>query len=316
LRRVGLRPGERTIAAILQRGDEAITPLLALALETETLKEAEPASLGPLHALRLIGELRPVEAAEPILRHLPVQGDDQPTQASFLWAQEAPQIVARIGADALPIVLGVADDLDAPPLQRGAAFATLGFLATTTPELRDQIVVELRTRLSRETDATVKGYIVATLAQLQARDAYDEIMDAYKTRSVDRSVMSAADARQLLLGTQPQRQLDCALHTLDERYAQHGPYSEEQQRAMAEAARNSGYYSKRGDWERMCSRSSIPITSTTSRERSYTAARSRCTAPARRSTAAGSATTPVDRAAMPPRPDAAHRRAYARQAPP
>jgi hypothetical protein len=55
-------------------------------------------------------------------------------------------------------------------------------------------------------------------------------MAAYRAKRVDREVISAADARQELLGTQSQRQLECALHTLDERYEQHGPYSEEQRR--------------------------------------------------------------------------------------
>ncbi len=241
LRRVGLRPSARTIEAIVARGAEAVGPLLELALDVDALMGAEPGGLGPVHALRILGELRPVEAAEPILRRLPLPVVEQPPQAAFLWAQEAPQIVANFGAEVLPVVLGVAGDMDAAPLQRGAAFATLGFLATTTPELRDQIIAELRTRLANEPDLTAKGYIVATLAQLKARDAYDEIMALYRNKAVDKSVMPAADARQLLLGTQSQRQLDCALHTLEERYEQHGPYSEEQQRAMAELARSQGY---------------------------------------------------------------------------
>jgi hypothetical protein len=236
LRRVGLRPSDRTIEAILERGADAIAPLTELALDTDALLEAEPASLGPVHALRLLGELKPVEATTPLLRRLPLPVQDEPTQGAFLWSQETPQIIANFGAEALPAVLEIANDLEAPALQRGSAFATLGFLATTTPDLREQIIAVLRERLSSDPDSTTRGYIVATLAQLNAREAYAEIMDAYKEKRVDRGVMSAADARQLLLGAQPQRQLECALHTLAERYEQHGPYSEEQQRAMAEAA--------------------------------------------------------------------------------
>lgn len=240
LSRVGLRPSDRTVEAILERGADAIAPLTELALSTETLMEAEPASLGPIHALRLLGELKPVEVAAPLLRRLPLPVEEQPTQAAFLWSQEAPQIVANLGPEVLPVVLEIANDLEAPALQRGSAFATLGFLATTTPDLRDEIIAVLRERLGSEPDPTARGYIVATLAQLNAHAAYNEIMDAYKEKRVDRSVMSAADARQLLLGTQTQRQLDCALHSLAERYEQHGPYSEEQQRAMAEAQQRYG----------------------------------------------------------------------------
>jgi hypothetical protein len=241
LRKVGLRPSERTINAILERGDDAIEPLLAMALDTEALVQAEPASLGPVHALRLLGEFQPSEAAEPILRRLPLPLDEKPTQAGFIWAQEAPQIVARFGSAALPAILRIADDQDAPPRQRGAAYAALSFLATTTPDVRDQVVAELRARFSRETDSIAKGYLVAAIAQLKVRDAYNEIMDAYRTKSVDRDVISAAEARQLLLGSEIEAQLKCALHSLAERYEQHGPYSEEQQRAMAEMARNAGY---------------------------------------------------------------------------
>lgn len=237
LRRVGLQPDERLIASILEQGENAIQPLLDLALDTAALNEPEPASLGPLHALRLLGELKPIDAAAPLLNALPLPTTEQPTQGAFLWAQEVPQIVANFGPRVLLIALRLAAEPAAPPLQRGAAAATLGFLAAVEPELRSQIITGLRERLREESDPTARGYIVATLAQLRASDAYSEIMAAYAAKNVDRSVMPAADARQLLLGSTGQRQLDCALHTLPERYEQHGPYSEEQQRAMAEMAR-------------------------------------------------------------------------------
>ena len=237
LRKAGLRPSQRMIATILERGDEVIEPLLDLALNTELLTEAEPASLGPVHALRLLGEIKPGTAAEPILRRIPLPFSEQSTQAEFIWSQEAPQIVARLGAEALAASLRVADDLDAPQQQRGAGYAALSYLAKTTPELYDQIVAELRARLSSEADKTAKGYLIASLAQLRARDAYAEVMEAFRAKTVDREIISAADARQLLLGSEMEAQLTCALHTLDERYEQHGPYSEEQQRVMAELAR-------------------------------------------------------------------------------
>lgn len=240
LGRVGLRPSDEMVASIVGRGDEAIAPLLNLALETTTLDEAEPASLGPLHALRLLGELKPTDAARQILERLPLPMNERPTQGAFLWSQEAPQIVAAFGADVLPIVLQIADDPETPPLRRGAAYATLGYLAVTAPDHRDAIVAALHAHLAGETDSSALGYLVAALAQLGARPAYSEIMAAYREKRVDRSIMSAADARQMLLGSTSQRQLDCARHTLAERYEQHGPYSEEQQRAMAEMVRQQG----------------------------------------------------------------------------
>ena len=50
-------------------------------------------------------------------------------------------------------------------------------------------------------------------------------MEAFRNKRIDRRIISAADARQLILSPQKEpRQIDCALHTLTERYEQHGPY--------------------------------------------------------------------------------------------
>jgi len=234
LRRVGVRPSQRTIDAILQRGDEAVPPLLELALDMDALRQDEPASLGPLHALRLLGELKPAEAAEAILAQFPLQITGQPGQGAYLWIQEAPQIVARFGAGILPLLTRLAGDEQAPALRRAAAYAALEYLAVTEPAERDAAVAVLRKRLSEETDDTARAYIVNALAQLQVRDVYADVMQLYRDKRVDRQFISAADARQLLLGGRGTRQVDCALHTLDERYEQHGPFTPEQQQAMAE----------------------------------------------------------------------------------
>ena len=237
LRRVGVRPSQRTIDAILERGDDAVPPLLELTLDMDALRGDEPASLGPVHALRLLGELKPAEAARPILEQFPLQISGEPGQGAYLWIQEAPQIVARFGAEILPLLTELAEDAEAPALRRAAAYAALEYLAVTEPSERDAAVELLRSRLNQESDDTARAYIVNALAQLQVRDAYAEVMQLFREKRVDREFISAADARQLLLGGRGARQIECALHTLDERYAQHGPFTPEQQQEMAEAAR-------------------------------------------------------------------------------
>ncbi len=237
LRSVGLRPPDQLVEQILARGDEAVAPLLELALDTERLGGEEPGSLGPIHALRLLGELRPLEMAEPLLRALPLLVELQPAQALFLWQQEMPQIVARLGADALPTLLALIDDEAADPEQRGAAVETLGYLGATTPELRSELADLLRSRWTTITEPTVRGYMVEALGELGAKDMYAPIMAAYREGAVAREVVTAAEARQLLLGGSKDSRTNCANHTLAERYEQHGPYSEEQRRAMAEMQR-------------------------------------------------------------------------------
>lgn len=236
LRRVGVRPSQRTLEAIVEHGDEAVPPLLDLALDMNALVQPEPASLGPVHALRLLGEFKPVDAAGSILRQFPLQIVGQPGQGAYLWIQEAPQIVARFGGAILPLLAEMAHDEEAPALRRAAAYSTLGYLVATDPLQRDAAVGVLRERLNTEPDDPARAYIVNALAQLQVRDMYADVMQLYRDKRVDREFISAADARQLILGGRGARQLDCALHTLDERYEQHGPYTPEQQQAMAEAA--------------------------------------------------------------------------------
>jgi hypothetical protein len=237
LRSVGLRPNQRLVEQILARGQEAMAPLLELALDTAALSGSEPTSLGPLHALRLLGELRPIEAAEPLLRQVVLPDDMRPTQAVVLWEEEVPQVVARFGPEVFSIALRIADDETASASVRGAAFETLAFLAATAPSLRDQIIGELRTRLKQAHDPAIKGYVVSALAEVGARETYTEVMDAYRTGSVDREIISAASARQMLLGGPAGRRINCATHTLMERYEHHGPYTEEEQQAMAEMVR-------------------------------------------------------------------------------
>jgi ribosomal protein L18 len=236
-RLVVFRSLKHITAQIVERGAEAVAPLLHMALDTSTLGQEEPLSLGPVHALRLLGELRALETAEPLLRKLPLPGDLPPTQAVYVWEQEVPQIVARLGAEVLPVVLDIADDEAASAEQRGAAIETLSYLSATTPDLRDEILAQLRRRFQDANNPTLRAYIVQALAELGAKDMYAPIMAAYRDGSVDRDIISAATARQVLLGSDKQRRIDCANHTLAERYEQLGPYSEEQRRAMAEMQR-------------------------------------------------------------------------------
>jgi hypothetical protein len=226
----------------VERGADAVAPLLELALDTPTLGKEEPASLGPVHALRLLGEVRSLAAAEPLLRGLPLPPDLPPTQAVYLWEQEVPQIVAHLGAEVLPIALSIADDDTANIDQRGAALETLGYLSVTAPDLRDKIIRELRSRFEHTTEPTLRAYTVQALADVGAKEMYAPVMAAYREGRINRDIITAADARQMLLGTNKNRRVDCAIHSLPERYEQHGPYSEEQQRAMAEMQRMMNEY--------------------------------------------------------------------------
>jgi hypothetical protein len=236
LRRAGLRPSDRLIGEIREGGADAILPLLELAGDTALLAGPEPAALAPLHALRLLAEHPAIDAAvvERLLTALPLADPEPGAQASFVWRQDLPQILGRAGRDALVPAATILRDVEAAPDRRAAAVETLAYATGIDEALRPEVVTLLRDSLSTEGDPYVGGYLVDALANLGAADAYAEVMSAYRRGAVDKAIVSAADARRRLLGRTPSTGLKCVAHTLDERYVQHGPFTEEQRKAMVD----------------------------------------------------------------------------------
>lgn len=237
LRRAGLRPSERQWAIIREAGPAAVPFLLELALDDATLVGSEPAAFGPVHALRLLGELPAPEPTviERLLQVKPLPEEALDKEAPYIWQRDLPQIIGRWGRasyePARQLLLDTAADAD----QRGLAAETLGFAVEIDGELREEVVALLRDRLLAEEDPYVMAMVVAMLGHLGVSEAYADVMAAYRRGAVDKTVISAADARQLLLNPPvARRRLQCVHHTLTERYDQHGPYSDEQRQAMAE----------------------------------------------------------------------------------
>ncbi|MCG8349141.1 MAG: hypothetical protein MI924_15330 [Chloroflexales bacterium] len=222
LRRAGLRPSERLVQSILEYGDAAREALLELATDTLALQEDEPIGWGPLHALRLLGEIPDQSIIIPLLSRLPLQVAGQDDYPSHTWANEAPQIVGRCGAAAAPILWSFADDAMQLLASRGAALHGLTYVATTAPELREDIITEARNRLAQETNPEMAAYLVLLLGELGVSAAYAEIMAAYREGRIDREIIPPADARQLLLG-EGNPHLGCVGRSFWERYDLHGP---------------------------------------------------------------------------------------------
>jgi len=71
-------------------------------------------------------------------------------------------------------------------------------------------------------DMVVRTNAVAGLTGLGSAEDYQEIMALYRGSTINKGVVSASTARQLLLGG-GEKTLTCTTHTLAERYEQHGP---------------------------------------------------------------------------------------------
>jgi hypothetical protein len=224
LNRVGLRPDERLTHQILDRGAAARNALLALATDIPALHAEMPACLGPLHALRLLGELPDPAIIEPLLACLPVPVIDSETDIpASLYASEVLQIIGRVGAVAVPALWALADDEAQAEPVRGAAINALVYVATYAPDVRDAVIAQARDRLAREdlADIVIAGTVIL-LAELGDAPSYKAVMAAYRAGRADQRLMPAAVARQQLLGGGAQSRT-CVNHSLWERYDSHGP---------------------------------------------------------------------------------------------
>ncbi|GAB4447512.1 MAG: hypothetical protein OHK0015_51650 [Chloroflexi bacterium OHK40] len=223
LSRVGLRPDARLVERIVAHGADGRRALLTLATSVAALHDELPAALGPLHALRLLGELPDVEIIGPLLAVLPVPIRHREDVPPRLYGTEVLQIIGRIGAPAVPVLWAHADDPATSEMARSAAISALSYVATRAPELREEVLAEARRRLEHETDMARTTGLVTVLAELGDAESYRAVMAAYRAGRVDQRQAPAATARQFLLGG-GRRDLNCVNHPLFERYDHHGPH--------------------------------------------------------------------------------------------
>src|SRR6185369_14804931 len=176
----GPRPNEHLVRHILQAGAAALQPLLALALEIDLLHEDVPDCYGPLHALRLLGELRSTEIIAPLLRVFPIELAYPDEQLPPEWAGEAAQMIGRLGGAAAEPLWAIIDDPDWETTGRGMACAALDYATIVAPEIRDAVVAGLRERLSRSEDRRMTSHLIWALGRLGIESAYKDVMDLFR----------------------------------------------------------------------------------------------------------------------------------------
>lgn len=223
LKRAGLRPTEQLVERIQAYDSAARDALLRLATDKTSLREPAPVCWGPVHALRLLGEMPDPTIITPLLDTVPVEVYTRGDAAEY-WASEVLEIIATCGAAAIPVIWSYADDTSHTERSRGAAVQALVLVVVHATEARESVVVETRTRLATCDDPLMGAFLVNTLAQLGVAEAYQEVMVAYREGRVDTEVMPAATARQLLLSGKADMSLH---HTFWERYTIDGPFAEE-----------------------------------------------------------------------------------------
>lgn len=162
--------------------------------------EDNPGVWAPFHALKVLGVLGPLAAAEPLLECLDWDDD---------WFQdELPEVYAAIGPEAVPILHACLVDASHGLRGRAAASSALAAIAKRHDSARAAIVTLLTAFLDRpEADAsadeeTISTDVIVDLSDLGDRSAYDAIRRAFAEDRVNPRVIGLEDV-QIDFGMRP-----------------------------------------------------------------------------------------------------------------
>jgi uncharacterized protein DUF1186 len=182
----------------LGMGPEYIPELIQIATDEHlNLAAAESTEVwAPLHAWRALGQLRAVEAVEPLLELFDrLEYDD--------WVhEELPVVFALIGPAALPTLAAYLADLSHTDSSRISAIRSIEEIGKKWPDARDEALGMLEERLERfeENESDVNAFLVEALVELGAKEAAPLIERAFAEGFVDPMVMGDWEDVQTELG--------------------------------------------------------------------------------------------------------------------
>ncbi len=193
-----MKPDEWPDYRELGIGPEHIPDLIRMATDEE-LNEADSESRevwAPIHAWRALGQLRAVEAVEPLLGLFDrLEYDD--------WVnEELPDVFGMVGPAALPALAEYIADLSHNDSSRISAIAGIENIGKRWPDAKGESITLLEERLKQfeENEPDVNGFIVEALVELGAREAAPVIERAFDEGYVDPIVMGDWDDVQVELG--------------------------------------------------------------------------------------------------------------------
>jgi hypothetical protein len=179
-------------------GPEQLPELIQMATD-EALNVAASGSAqvwAPVHAWRALGQLRAVEAVEPLLELFDRLEDDD-------WVhEELPAVFALIGPAALPPLAAYLAALWHTDSSLMSAIASIEKIGKQWPDARDEALAILEERLERfeENEPEVNAFLVEALVELGAKEAAPLIERAFAERYVDPMVMGNWEDVQVELG--------------------------------------------------------------------------------------------------------------------
>ncbi len=169
-----------------------------------------PETYAQVHAWRALAQLRAPEAVEPLLDLLAAQENDEDWND---WvSEEVPTALGRIGPGIIPATVAWLErrgqQEHAPCYYANALVEVARRYNETRPEVIAQLCRVLDTAVVN--NASLNGYVVGNLVDLNAVEAWPTIERAFATGNVDESIRGdEPEAKyQLGLGPKPPRQYD------------------------------------------------------------------------------------------------------------
>lgn len=221
LRQAGAKPPAELLTSIRNLGADAVPALIAMVTdprEYEIVEGDEDNRTGwaPYTAIKMLGEMHPEEAFEPLLSL--IDWDDYDFLPDVL-----PAALGQYGPQALDRLTPVLTDTTKTVWAQGYALDAMVEIAIGHPEHRDEIVAVMIGELdidkpdNEDTDL-LNAFLVDALTHLHAREALPSIIRAYEGDQVDSFYIGWQDVRgrlDLPIGTAPD---------LDTRYPERAPY--------------------------------------------------------------------------------------------
>lgn len=164
--------------------DNSHIPELIAVLTDEALHAGyEPVPFAPVHAWRILAELKAAQALPALVSLLRRIDDDE----DHSIGNEFPSVFRKIGLESIDVLAPFAADEHNGIYARGCACQSLSEIATCHPEQRERCL-EILTNILKvfeKNDEFLNAVIVSVLIDLDAAASIDVIRDAYAADCVD-----------------------------------------------------------------------------------------------------------------------------------
>lgn len=157
----------------------------------------------PVHAWRILGQLRAAEAVIPLLEQLYLIDEEQDD-----WVcEEFPEVFSMIGPAAVVPLGAFLKEQRRGLWAKVCAASSLEKIGNRYSEERDQCVELLIEQMKqfRDNDPTLNGFIISSLTDLKAQDSMETIREAYNEGCVDCTVMGDIEDAEIAFGTRKER---------------------------------------------------------------------------------------------------------------